>query len=59
MAKLEDEFKINIETKDAQKKIKKVASAIKKLQIEIDKLKTIEIGIKVVTIKKKWWQFWL
>lgn len=52
------EMKINVSSKEATKKIENANRAAEKLQIALDKLKQIEIGIEVVRIKKKWWQFW-
>jgi hypothetical protein len=58
MAKLNMEMKIIVSSKEAIKKIEKATIAAKKLQATLDKLQNIEIGVDVVEIKKRWWQFW-
>lgn len=58
MASSNIEMKINVSSKAATKKIENATRAAEKLQKSLDKLKQIEIGVEVVSIKKKWWQFW-
>lgn len=58
MASSNIEMKINVSSKEATKKIENATRAAEKLQKALDKLKEIEIGVEVVSIKKKWWQFW-
>jgi len=58
MASSNIEMKINVSSKVATRKIEKATRAAEKLQKALDELKKIEIGIEVVSIKKKWWQFW-
>lgn len=49
---------IGIESKKAVKQLNKAAKAANKLINELEKLKNIEIGLSIVSINKKWWQFW-
>ena len=58
MADSNIEMKINVSSKEATRKIENATRAAEKLQKALDKLKEIEIGVEVVSIKKKWWQFW-
>lgn len=52
------EIKFNVSSKQATRQIENATRAAEKLQEAFAKLKKIEIGIEVVSIKKKWWQFW-
>ncbi len=58
MASSNIEMKINVSSKVATRKIEKATRAAEKLQKALDELKEIEIGVEVVSIKKKWWKFW-
>ena len=58
MAKINTELKINVSSKDATRKLENATRAAEKLQKALDKLQKIEIGLEVVNIKKRWWQFW-
>ena len=49
---------VRIESKKAVKQLNKAAKAANKLSNELEKLKNIEIGFSIVSINKKWWQFW-
>lgn len=51
-------MKINVSSKVATRKIEKATRAAEKLQKALNELKEIEIGVEVVSLKKKWWQFW-
>lgn len=55
---MKTELKINVSAKDATRKIENATRAALKLQKALDKLQKIEIGLEVVNIKKRWWQFW-
>lgn len=52
------EIKFNVSSKQATREIENATRAAEKLDEALAKLKQIEIGIEVVIIKKKWWQFW-
>jgi len=56
MAKLN--LKIHLDSGNATKQIEKAAKAAERLKVALDKLQQVEIGIKVVEVKPKWWQFW-
>ena len=58
MASSNIEMKINVSSKVATRKIEKATRAAEKLQKALNELKEIEIGVEVVSLKKKWWQFW-
>jgi len=58
MASSNIEMKVNVSSKAATRKIEKATRAAEKLQKALDELKEIEIGVEVVSMKKKWWQFW-
>lgn len=53
-------MKVNVSSAVATRKIEKATRAAEKLQEALNNLKEvdIEIGVKVVRIKKRWWQFW-
>ena len=58
MASSNIEMNINVSSEVATRKIEKVTREVEKLKKALDELKQIEIGVEVVNIKKKWWQFW-
>jgi hypothetical protein len=58
MANAKMEMKIVVNSKTATNQIEKATKAAEKLKAELDKLQQIEIGINVVEIKRKWWQWW-
>ena len=58
MAKANIEMKVNVSSNVATRKIEKATRAAEKLQEALNNLKEIEIGVEVVSIKKRWWQFW-
>lgn len=58
MASLEGKITIKVDSKESVKRIERATKAAEKLQIALDKLQDLEIGIDVVSIKKKWWKFW-
>lgn len=58
MASSSIEVKINVSSKVATRKIEKATRSAEKLKKALDELKEIEIGVEVVSVKKKWWQFW-
>lgn len=53
------DIKINVSTKEAEKRLQKATRAAENLEKALERLKNIEIGISVVSVEKKWWQFWL
>ncbi len=54
----EIKMKVNIDLKKYNTQISKATKAAEKLKSTLDKLKEIEIGLKIVRFKKRWWQFW-
>lgn len=58
MAQANIEIKIAVNSKTATKQIEKATKAAEKLKAELDKLQQIEIGVSVVEVKRKWWEFW-
>jgi hypothetical protein len=52
------EFNINVDEKSYEKKFSKCIKLANELERALDKLKEVEIGVEVVHIKKKWYQFW-
>lgn len=51
-------MKVNISSSVATRKIEKATRAAEKLQKALDNLKEVEIGVEIVSIKKRCWQFW-
>lgn len=52
---------VQVDTKDAEKKIERVTRAAARLKLALDLLRDIEIEVKVIeekAAKRKWWQFW-
>jgi hypothetical protein len=58
MAKANIEMKVNVSSNVATRKIEKATRSAENLQEALNNLKDIEIGVEVVSIKKRWWQFW-
>ena len=58
MEKSNIEIKLNVNSKNGVRKIEKATLAANKLQKALNELKEIEIGINVVSVESKWWNFW-
>jgi len=52
------EMDVKISSAEAIKKIQKAIDSIEELERQLGKLNNITIGVSVVEVKKKWWQFW-
>ncbi len=52
------DIKIICDSNEAVRRIEKVNKAAEKLVESLKLLENIQIGIEVVNVKPKWWQFW-
>ena len=51
-------LEVKIYSKKAVKKIEEVTRLVIQLETHLKQLKNIEIGVEIIKIQKKWWQFW-
>jgi hypothetical protein len=58
MAKINLEYKVVVYDAEAKRKISKIISLLKQLNEEFEKYKCINIGLEIVPVKRKWYQFW-
>lgn len=59
MAEVKDvTLEINIESKAYEKQLEKCNYLAESLNTNLKKLQSVEIGLNIVRIKKKWYQFW-
>jgi len=59
MAEVKDiTLNINVDDSVVKKELTKSIKLAERLEKQLSKMENMKIGIEVITVKKKWYQFW-